>query len=552
MAQITPEEGSFKKLLNQDVVYNVPMYQRNYSWEQQHWEDLWDDICTLIETKESHYMGPVVFKQINSNSFEIIDGQQRFCTITLIVIATIKLINERTEEDYKLRAAIIDDLKRRYIGIETPLSAKRKLHLNKYDDSFFEINIVGGQEPTQKDKNKLLYNALCFFYTKLKDFYKDMNSQQIAEFIDKFLLENLSFFIIRVLDDVNAYVIFETLNARGLELSNTDLIKNYLFSLVPQKEENSLAHIEKCWGRIVELVGYKNLPQFMRYYWNSKYKFVRNMYLFKELKIEIDSYKKINKFFEDVEKAAEVYVALSDKENKYWDNYQLAGKEIEELKILSNGVFKVLALSCARNLPKEIENCLKICKVIAFRNMIVGKNPNEFEKIYSKVAIDIENKRISSFRQIKTVLKEFYIRDDEFRDAFKNRILKYKSQKKIIKYILLNLEKDESKNNHKDENTVSIEHILPNHPNNNWNKIFNNRADEFIERIANYTLLTTKENKDCDGLDFNDKKLIYAKTKFQITKKLSQLAVWNINELEELQKKYAERAQHIWRIDFKQ
>ena len=189
-----------------------------------------EDIETIVETKEPHYMGPIVLKcsENSNNIYEIIDGQQRFCTITLIILATIKIIREKKEDD-SLTQAIIEDLKRRYIGIETPLSAKRKLYLNKYDDSFFEINMVGEQIPNKNDEKNKINEAFNFFYFKLLNKFEDKSIKEIAEFVDKFLLENLSFFVIRVSDEVNAYVIFETLNARGLELSNTDLIKNYLF-----------------------------------------------------------------------------------------------------------------------------------------------------------------------------------------------------------------------------------------------------------------------------------------------------------------------------------
>lgn len=82
-----PESKSFEELMLGKKKYRVPTFQRNYHWKEQHWNDLWEDILAIENAKDPHYMGSVILKKSNDNEYEIIDGQQRFTTITLLILA---------------------------------------------------------------------------------------------------------------------------------------------------------------------------------------------------------------------------------------------------------------------------------------------------------------------------------------------------------------------------------------------------------------------------------------------------------------------------------
>jgi len=263
MARLNPQELSFKQLIGQDKIYKIPKYQRNYSWTKEQWEDLWEDILGIEESKDKHYMGPIVLKEIkDSKEIEIIDGQQRFCSITIIVLATISILNEWAINDIepKDNNELINELRETYIGKEGKLSPKRKLFLNKYDDPFFATNLI---EPYRVDPNKKdvlpshfeLKESFKYFRKKLENKFSNKNGLELANFIHDSIMDNLSFIVIYVTNEDNAYSIFETLNARGLELSNTDLLKNYLFSLV-QDDENDLNYIEARWDKIIDIIGF--------------------------------------------------------------------------------------------------------------------------------------------------------------------------------------------------------------------------------------------------------------------------------------------------------
>ena len=232
MTRLNPQEQTFKQLISQDKEYKIPKYQRNYSWTKENWIDLWDDILEMEDSEnEQHYMGPIVLKENGaSREVDIIDGQQRFCSLTIIVIAAIAILQDwaNLNIDKELNEDYLNELKEIYIGKEGKLTPKRKLFLNKYDDPFFVTKLVEtyAEEPNSKDllpSHIQLKECFKFFKKRLELKFQNKNSEELVNFIHNKIMNNLSFIVIYVTNSDNAYTIFETLNARGLELSNTDL-----------------------------------------------------------------------------------------------------------------------------------------------------------------------------------------------------------------------------------------------------------------------------------------------------------------------------------------
>jgi len=95
---IDPSNQTFAELMSTNTKYVVPRFQRDYSWEQEHWEDLWNDIEELDEDG-SHYMGYIVLQQKGKDLLEIIDGQQRLVTLNLLILAYMAKLKELTEAE---------------------------------------------------------------------------------------------------------------------------------------------------------------------------------------------------------------------------------------------------------------------------------------------------------------------------------------------------------------------------------------------------------------------------------------------------------------------
>ena len=92
-----PKKQSFIEIMGNGKSYTVPKFQRDYSWEEEHWEDLWQDINELLGTDEEHYMGHLLLQTDNKRDYTIIDGQQRLTTITIIILSALHKIKQFIE-----------------------------------------------------------------------------------------------------------------------------------------------------------------------------------------------------------------------------------------------------------------------------------------------------------------------------------------------------------------------------------------------------------------------------------------------------------------------
>lgn len=285
--------NNYSTLIGNNKKFIVPKFQRDYSWGSEQWDDLWQDIETMIKEEDDHYMGYLVLQTNDDKTFYIIDGQQRFTTVTILILAAIKCIkafvkNGVEEEDNKLR---VDNLLHTYIGYKDPVTLvyDNILVLNRNNDGYFRDYIVKLDElrvRNLKNSEKLMKQCFEFFEQKLRGKYKA--GKDYAVFIQT-IVNKLYFTQIVVNDEMNAFRVFETLNARGVQLSSSDLLKNYLFSLVDKNNTHpsKIEILEEKWAKLTDNIKSEKLPEFLRYYWNAGHKSIRANALFKTIRKEI-------------------------------------------------------------------------------------------------------------------------------------------------------------------------------------------------------------------------------------------------------------------------
>jgi hypothetical protein len=219
-------------------------------------------------------MGYLVLQRINDNTSIIIDGQQRLTTVTLIIIAALYQLKELVEnndhpEDNQRR---LEALQRSYIGALNPVSltVENKLQLNRNNQSYFKTYLASLQKPRVsriKRSEKQLADACRFFQDKFKAV--KWSGDMIAGFIEA-MASRLLFTTIRVGSEVNAYRVFETLNARGVQLSTPDLLKNFIFSAIDQNHsahETLITEIEDQWSRVLDQLGKSDFSHFLLTSW---------------------------------------------------------------------------------------------------------------------------------------------------------------------------------------------------------------------------------------------------------------------------------------------
>lgn len=548
---------NFAELLGNSKIYKVPRFQRSYSWDESNWEDLWLDILALRNNEESvHYLGTIVLQTQDNKSFTIIDGQQRIVTLSIIMLGCLKLLtdlatNGLDAEKNKERKEIYVN---QYIGFKDPkaLTYQSKLTLNEADRSLYSSYLVQLNIPLNisrlPESNRLMIKAFEYFIEKLKGISLDESGENIVDFIESIIASRLFFIQIVVDDTLSAYTVFETLNARGVELTTTDLLKNYLFSLLDN--DIDINNMQPRWDKIVNTVSYRNFPTFLRYFINSREKLVRSERLFREIKIKITDKSNVMEVMAELEKYSDIYVAFDEPENELWQNNVYIKKILNELNLFGVQQHKSLLLSTYFKMNEHFENVLRIIRAITFRYNVIGKqNPNELERAYNSAAIKVFNGSITSPQSIQQELQSVYIDDESFKNIFitKSFDTNKTKDKKIVRYILLSIENQQfNKDYHLFETNVTVEHIYPENYFNGGEGI----DDSMIYRLGNLTLLEPSLNRECGNKLFNQKKDIYLRSQYEIAKEIAGNDDWNAESIRNRQIQLSRVATSIWRFPF--
>lgn len=547
---------SFSGLISGDNVYQVPLFQRDYSWGEEHWDDLWLDINNAIEESTKHYMGALVLMKKESKCFEIIDGQQRLTTLSILALSCIRIINEliSSDIDAENNKERKDILSKKYIGFKSASSLKftNKLILNNENNPIYGSYLIQFDEINNLRKlslsNKKLFGAYNFFYEKIKkEIYVQNSTAEIIDFLE-YVGDNLTFIEISVIDELNAYLVFETLNDRGLDLSVTDLLKNYLFSKVTESDHE---HLKNKWNNILKHIKYKDFSYFLRYFWISRNKLVTEKELFKRIKRTVLNASDVFDLIGNLESNAELFAALNNPNDELWKGDREIKTALSELQLFNIRQSFPLLLTCHfRFSSTDFAKICKMCSTIAFRySVICGFKTNVLETVYNEAAVKVSNNELTTPQGVFDVLKKIYPNDDAFHTAFTSSVISTKRKSKLIRYILYSIENHIGNLNYNyidDDGT--IEHILPENPDEHWEKAFmKDIQDDFIYRLGNYTLLEPKKNKDCGVKPIIEKCEIYKTSNYELSKNFNS-DQWTPQKIKQRQAYLAKQAKSVWKI----
>ena len=548
---------SLSDIIGNGKTYTVPPYQRDYSWKQDQWEDLWNDILAIEASGGVHYMGSIVLQNMKEKRYHVIDGQQRFSTLTLIVLAVIHQLNSLIARgidtaDNQERVSL---LQKKFIGDKDPgsLTYSSKLKLNENNDSFFQSNLLVFRAPINpnilQDSDKLIWRAYNFFVDQVTRHFKDVDQgEAIANFLNRLVSEKLMFIQIVVEDELSAYTVFETLNSRGVGLTATDLLKNYLFSIATSVD---LPHIKNKWRRIIEVIGLDDFPVFLRHYWISKYKNIRQEYLFKAVKGSVTTSPEVIVLLDSLEDNALLYNALSSYADSIWEGHKEIKKRVNELTLFKEKQAFPILIAAYNNLSKEdFAKVLRLVSIITFRYTVIGKLPTNLkEDVYNKAAMAISQREATSFNQIAGQVRPLYPADIDFKKSFSIKSISTKRGRKLLRYVLYAIENHLSQADYDfEENPGTIEHILPENDNENYTEEFPAAIhDSLVYRLGNYTLLEEDKNRACATLPFADKKKVYHTSQYELSQQITSDR-WTPNTLDRRQDRLADYASSIWRV----
>ncbi len=556
---------NFLDLLGNGKTYSVPPAQRDYSWGEEQWEDLWNDILDMRgRSDDRHYMGAVVVQTEGDREFLIIDGQQRLATLTILGLAVLASLQRLVDAGIEAgdNRERMTELRKRFIGEKDPASLveSSKLNLNHTDNGFFQDYLVQLRAPVNPrglpKSNALLWKCFTYYCAKIGE-DRDMSSkgEQLAALLSETVARQLLFILIKVDNEFNAYTVFETLNARGLELSSTDLLKNYLFSRVNAPTEKKM--LERRWQSLLETVRAEHFPEFLRYHLLCEYPKIRKQRLFKIVRDRVSTVQDVFGLMDALEARAELFSALSDPHHGYWQENPDAKLPIRELKLFkSRQLTPMLFAAWEKFSPADFSRILRLASVVIFRYTVVSTlNTNALEPVSHATAKALLTGDARTPAAVFERLKPVYVDNGRFEKAFATLSITTQGQKKTLaKYILSKLETDASgRACDYETDPATIEHIFPENAPAEWDDAVSpEEGRDAVYRLGNLVLLESAINRDIGNRPYPQKVGGYQKSQYATARVLAEMAPneWTLPLINRRQEEMAKRAAHVWRADF--
>lgn len=546
------DKGNIYKLLNGDKQYLIPVYQRLYSWEQAQCSRIWLDIVTMQkENKEGHFLGSIVCiaektSPTGVQKYMVIDGQQRLTTLTLILIALRDSVSADSEiKPEKLNLSFLIN------QFETG-DEKYKLLLTEEDKDIL-ISLVEKKPILEGTQSKLL-NAYKYFKDQIAK--QEIDPQLLFEATGK--LQIVIITLEREHDDPQA--IFESLNSTGKELSQSDLIRNYVLMGMDKDTQKRLYN--NLWRSFEQLFGHENQDSLMDNFFRDY--LTMNMHRIPKIGNVYDEFKawKLNCKFSnnedlcnDLYAFAKIYTDIEFAKNI---DPQLAAL-FKEIKALNMSVANPFLMTVIRDYQtgilapyESLIEIIKLCISYVFRRSICEIPTNSLNKTFATFENEIKKSdylnSVKAFFINRDDYKEFPT-DKKFGEAFVSKEI-YKTRNR--NYILDRLENYDNKSPVIIEN-LTIEHIMPQNDNlcaewkadlgEDWKRIH----DTYLHTIGNLTL--TGYNSEMSDKPFMEKMNMEGGFK-QTAVRLNQYVVlqdtWNEKKIKERASILLKKALEIW------
>lgn len=550
-------EGIGTLLSNYDLA--VPKYQRSFAWEKENVDDLFKDLNTAMrENRQEYFLGTLILsdKQQLIKRFEVVDGQQRLATTTILLAAIRDYLCSVPGANGNERASLLE---REFLWKtdRSTLENTARLRLNIDDNPYFEQAVLFRPDNSKRDAAKAITESerrimgardtAAEYVQKLVSI--DSDPINLLTRLQDYLEKNVKVMCIRVPDDANAFRIFETLNDRGIPLAISDLLKNFLFHMA----EDRIEEVQQNWVSMTSVLDEELTVTFIRHYWSSVHDLTRDKELYEDIKKTIVNKQAASDLALELRRNSRLYAAILSESHEFWSEMDLSETErsyVGTLNLLRVERIRPLMLAVLDKFNKEqIKQCLRLFVSWTVRLLIHGGYGGTVEKRYAQHAVDVRLERLCTPEALIQVLQNLIPNDSEFQTSFQTTPV---SKQYLARYYLRELEKqaryqrDPQQLPNKDPKAVNLEHILPERPNDLWPSFTNELAEAYVNRLGNMALLRGKHNSKIGNQGFLQKKEYFAKSDFILTKELANYDNWGPSQIDERQKHLAELAVKAW------
>ena len=556
------------KIMDRNIRCVIPGYQRSYRWTKDNIEDFLQDVWSSCEGRDKEYfLGSIICCTVEKDGqevYEIVDGQQRLITITLVMRQLIELVNDA---DLKQSLDFITFRAQGYSGMETQ---EPILEVRKKDKDAFARIIQGGEFPKRPRgvEKKFVENVKAindFFEKELK------GSPQECNKFGWHLIKKVHILQVITGDDRSfSFRLFEVLNNRGMSLSATDLLKNELMEKAHEKGPEREKRVEDQWENLENVVQRIGLGQ-------------------KADKIDDDDGKSIGLFFSALQTSEKrdrdrvrinIYKHYAQRLKELYgrDSVRMVGDILEGAQrfreVCEDDSTKrtmsflmgfhrnttewapaIMAFLNNKNYDMELfPEFVKLLEKLYMQKWLVGA-PTSKREAPSYYAVEAINTG-KSVGETMSILHEMAEADNDAVKKALNEDDFYDSgapaKINLIKWVLLRLN---SKMGDTDVDTVhtgqiTIEHILPDNKSKPyWNSFTKEQHEEWLNKIGNLTIMGRSKNAGASNDGFDEKRKIYKISPFAITQKVAEkYDEWGMEQLQDRHAKLIKEIEDLWLV----
>ena len=573
--KVKAKEHYIKDLLNDKFLFDIPDYQRAYSWNKDNLKQLIDDIMDSIglnkennnvfEEYEPYFIGSIVlcskeYKDDGSGLYDVIDGQQRLTSI-IILIATIRDLTKN--EAYKnILSSLIYQKPNELMGIKESIRVrvrgKEAEFFKKYvltDGGTDLVNEIDEKEISEAKQNML--NAIKTF----KEVFVDENGEVLESKLDeftKYFLQKVVVVVITTESFTSAFRLFNVINARGLPLTNADLLKSENLRVISEDKRNIYTDM---WENIEQELGKDKLEQIIGFMRTMKQNRKATATVYEEFSKKIfvsePDYIGVN-FVEHLKEIKDLYnkyinegnIELSSKDNSiYYQNLVRIMRDFIPYDEWMVALIKFIEKF------KNDEDILEFLKVLEKRIVIDWVNGNSFAdrlaRVYKILEVIDSSSSLEEIKKSNVFISDLERTTAYFRNSLDDIEFYSKGRMLVPKYILIRLDMEKRNGEILDyTNKIMLEHILPrNAKDAYWTTNFTvDERKNWCNKLGNLVIINGTKNTKLNNKAFAEKveQYLSKKSDFEITKEVLALNDWKIESVAGRQESLMNRALNLW------
>lgn len=531
----------------------VPPNQRDYAWEKKEVQNLLEDLVAAINDDEpQHFLGTLVTIPRANGVLEVVDGQQRLATTALILASMRQISLSGSDKLPQALATFLTD-----VDTET-LEDSPKMTLNAADSAVFHELLLTGKSHSalpNRDSHARLIAAYGMAKAQMLAVAKPFNeADRTKAFLRwmKYIEFNARVILLKVPDDVNAFKMFETLNDRGLKVSQSDLVKNYIFG----QSGTRLPEVQQLWSYVkgaLETLEEEDITMtFLRQSLIAMNGYLKETDVYERVQKSVKGSQSSVNFVTELESLANDYVAMASPQSEKWNVYPSKVRaSLRVLQLFDLKPFRPLMLAIARRFSTK-ETSLAYERLVAFGVRLIiasSTRSGSVEQPLARAAKQVFDQEIVDAAGLAAALGPIIPTDDAFRQAFETATV---GQAKFARYYLRSIEMADSGSEdawmipNDDADAINLEHVLPQKPLGHWPAYDEETVRTYVKRIGNLALMIAKDNSELKSGPFSDKRPAFAKSPYKTTSMIASVADWTPEAIIERQSALAEIAVKTW------